>query len=240
MKKPDFLIAGAARCGTSSLHKSLVQHPDISESNYRVPDDNRPGIAENGKEVHFFDTKYKLGSKWYFSLFTGKYNFESTPNYLYDNRCPKRVREILPDCKFIVMLRNPVDRAYSHYRNWKNRSGYRMDDLKNPEHLIVKKGVYIEQLMRWFQYFPKEQFMIIRSEDFYGNPERIIQDVLHWLDIPFVDIKSIYHDPVNRNQRGPNLKNQQIPTHIRTWLRHYYKPYNELLYQFIDRDMGWR
>jgi hypothetical protein len=231
MKKPDFLIIGAARSGTSSLHKSLAKHPNIKASI----------IGGNQKEVHFFDKKYSLGLDWYFKLFNGSHlNFESTPNYLYDKRCPKRIHEALPDCKFIVMLRNPVDRAYSHYRNWKKKEGWNANVLKNQEHMVVKKGIYIEQLMRWFQYFKRDQFMIIRSEDFHGNPERIIQDIFHWLRLPANNIKGIYYDPVNKNQDKPNPKHQQIPSGLRTWLRHYYKPYNELLYQFIGRDMGWK
>lgn len=231
MKKPDFLIIGAARCGTSSLHKSLVNHPKISG----------PNIGGNKKEVHFFDKHYKRGLDWYYNLFRGKdYNFEATPNYIFDARCPKRIYDALPDIKLIVMLRNPVDRAYSHYRNWKVKCQWKKEDIRNPEHIVIQKGIYIEQLMRWFQHYKKEQFMIIRSEDYYGNSRAIIKETLQFLNMPMAEINPIYYDPVNEKQKKPNQQNQIMPTDLRTWMRHFYKPYNELLYQFIDRSMGWK
>lgn len=231
--KPDFLVIGASRSGTSSLHNTLLKHPDLSGPN--LPK------AGNEKEVHFFDKKYSKGFDWYCGLFTGKkMNFESTPNYLYHPACPGRIKKHLPDCKFIVMFRNPIYRTWSHYRNWRKKEGWNINTIRNTDHLIIKKGIYIEQLMRWFQHFPKEQFYIIRSEDFYGNPERIAQDVCRWVGLRDVDLKSVYHDPANEGRKQPNQKEQQIPLSVKAWLRKFYKPYNELLYQFISRNMGWK
>jgi hypothetical protein len=232
MKKPDFLIIGASRCGTSSLHCSLASHPEISG----------PNIGGNKKEVHFFDKKYNLGLKWYYNLFDGEhFNFESTPNYLYDKQCPKRICDALPDIKLIVMLRDPVDRAWSHYINWRMRERWSINILRNSEHEIIKKGIYIEQLLRWLKHIEIERIKIIRSEDFYGNPSLILKKILTWLGLKAsCEVESIYFDPVNEKQSRPNRIKQKTPKETKRWLKSFYKPYNELLYQKINRDMGWK
>ncbi len=232
MNKPDFLIIGASRSGTSSLHRSLEEHPELSG----------PNVGGNKKEVHFFDRKFERGAEWYFDLFKGnKYNFESTPNYLYHKKSPERISKTLPDCKFIIMLRNPINRAWSHFINWKARNNWSIEILKNPEHEVLKKGIYIEQLLRWSKYFRRDRFKIIRSEDFYGNPELIIKETYQWLGLKDgVHIKSIYYDPVNTKQSKPIKEKQAIPKEIRRWLKGFYKPYNEILYQFTKREMGWK
>ena len=105
MKNPDFLILGAQRCGTSSLHHWLSQHPDIW-----LPDE---------KELHFFDLNWHAGPSWYRGMFTddGRVVGEATPIYLFYPNVDDWVHEVAPDCKFIVLLRDPVDRAYSHYHH---------------------------------------------------------------------------------------------------------------------------
>lgn len=228
---PDFIIIGASRSGTSSLFRSLLQHPDLSGP-----------PSGNKKEVHFFDKKYDRGLQWYRAQFRGKkMNCEATPNYLYDKKCPALIAKDLPDCKFIVMLRNPVDRAFSHYRNWKKKHGWTEKTIKNPNHEVINKGVYIIQLKRWHYYIPKERIMIIRSEDFYGNPEKIINDIYAWIGLrPIENLKSIYFDPKNQDANKPNKKNQVMPNNIRVWLRQYYRKYNNQLYEYLGRDMGWQ
>src|SRR5688572_14326389 len=107
---PDFLIVGAMRSGTTSLHKYLQAHPDV--------------FVASGKEVHFFDRRYGRGLDWYRSRFAGvtteRVVGEATPAYMYDENAIARIAHDLPDARLIVVLRNPVDRAYSHY--WRNRS----------------------------------------------------------------------------------------------------------------------
>ena len=113
---PDFLIIGAARSGTTSLYQYLTEHPSII-----------PGV---GKEIYFFDKKFKKGINWYKSFFPTKFSMaiiknkqktkcitgEATPRYLHYPHAPKRIFEFLPKIKLIVLLRNPIDRAYSHYQ----------------------------------------------------------------------------------------------------------------------------
>ena len=113
--KPDFIIIGSEKCGTTSLYEYLKKHPNI--------------IASTGKEVSFFDKNFHRGNGWYKSFFpslltkffkqtfsrTKILTFEATPRYLIHPHAAKRISKLYPNVKLIVLFRNPIDRAYSHY-----------------------------------------------------------------------------------------------------------------------------
>src|SRR2546423_13513556 len=114
---PDFLIIGGQKCGTTSLYYYLIEHPNIA-----------PAVR---KQMHFFDNRFKKGFGWYksnfptifskwYKTFLHKQKFvsgEATPYYLFHPLAASRVHQFLPDVKLIVLLRNPVNRAYSHYNH---------------------------------------------------------------------------------------------------------------------------
>src|SRR5947209_1159841 len=114
---PDFLIIGAQKAGTTSLYRYLAAHPDI--------------VASTRKEVHFFDINFWRGEWWYRSLFPLRRRLqrrpplrnrpaitgEASPYYLFHPFAPERAAQLLPDAKLIVLLRDPVERAWSHYRH---------------------------------------------------------------------------------------------------------------------------
>ena len=123
---PNFMIIGFPKCGTTSLYDYLTQHPQIT-----------PPL---GKEIDFFDRLYERGVNWYRVRFPGKaYNFfkhtasnkkiftgEATPRYVFHPLALQRIKKLIPDSKFIILLRNPIDRAYSHYNmNFQNGYEYR-------------------------------------------------------------------------------------------------------------------
>src|SRR5262245_15946864 len=110
MTLPNFLVIGAQRAGTTLLHRILDLHPAVY-------------MPYRRKEVHYFDWYYDRGPEWYSRFFpTGaearRYRAigEATPDYLFDARAPQRIRALLTDCRFVLSLRNPVDRAFSWYR----------------------------------------------------------------------------------------------------------------------------
>ena len=179
---PDFLIIGAQRCGTTSLWHYLKSHPDIN-------------VARK-KEVHYFDHRYFSKSfDWYMNWFkdlkgvTG----EASPFYIFHPNCSSRIKSKFPDIKLIVLLRNPVDRAYSHYNHEINKlprdrvefKSFReaidleesriegeFEKLLNNERyrsdkLICfaykKRGLYKEQLERWYDLFDTNNILIISN-----------------------------------------------------------------------------
>jgi hypothetical protein len=195
---PDAVIIGAQKCGTTSLYHYLLYHPAV--------------VRPTKKEVHYFDNNYARGLKWYrlhFSRRHGRLNFESSPYYLFHPKVPERLAATVPHAKLIVMLRDPVARAYSHYWHEKRLGhehlsfadaieaederlagestrlseddGYRS---YNHEHYsYVERGRYVEQIERWFQFFARNQFLFVDSERFFVSPAREMARVTAFLGL---------------------------------------------------------
>src|SRR5262245_18320944 len=106
MGNPHFIIIGAQRCGTTSLYNYLIRQLGV--------------IPAAMKEVHFFDLNYQKGNEWYFSQFPelgrDQITGEASPYYIFHPRVPQRIKNLLPSIKLIVLLRNPTNRAFSHYQ----------------------------------------------------------------------------------------------------------------------------
>lgn len=201
--KLNFLIIGTQRGGTTSLHHLLSVHPQIK----------MPVI----KELHFFDQHYYKGLNWYqehFETDAGSLDLlqgEATPSYLYHPLVPERVAKHFPDVKLIVMLRDPVIRAFSQFLMIRKRGRepesdfmealkLEADRLRNLRPMedeqslpsdfsgfyqlsYQKRGLYGEQMQRWLQYFRLDQFHFIKSEEFFDSPERILQPLYAFLGI---------------------------------------------------------
>jgi hypothetical protein len=248
--KPTFLIIGAQKAGTSSLFRYLSQHPGI-----RLP---------QRKELHFFDVRYGNGVEWYEGQFprqglsSGYISGEASPYYLFHPLVPERVYRNYPDIRLIVLLRNPVDRAYSHFQMERSRnkepeeSFMRAVDLEYDriafekqqikEGIInsgdsfrnwsyVSRGLYGEQIARWQQYFPSGQFLFIKSEDFYANTIHELEPVHNFLDIPNVPPVDI--SPVNTNQY-PDL-----PASDRKKLEEYFREDGKRLRKLVGNHFSW-
>jgi len=240
---PNFLIIGAARCGTSSLFSNLLKHPQIRGPNLPL---TRLKIE---KECHFFDKKFRPSTrydiKWYKDCFSDVSAdcvfFEATPNYLFAPKVPELVFRYMPDAKFIVMLRNPVDRAWSHYFHWRNKNREPVEVLRNKNSEYIQKGIYWKQLERWFTFFARKQFLIIRSEDFFTDSKLIITQCFEFLSLKSYDLnrKAItYWDPI-REYLVSRRKYGMPPPRIINWLRNFYAPHNVRLEELLDRKFGW-
>jgi Sulfotransferase domain len=257
---PSFIIIGAQRCGTTSLFNYLIQHPSIKKPFY--------------KEVHFFDNyygAYNLGFGWYRGHFPiNTFGFlktdtqnqrvitgEATPYYMFHPSCPKRIKEALPDVKLIALLRNPAERAYSHYQH-SVREGYetisfkealekekvrlkgeREKILSDPNYYsfnhnrysYLSRGIYINQLQNWRKYFPKEQMLILRSEDLFYDLSSIYNILLEFLGLPEFTIKrQINYNVGHYSPMAPSLRDRLVE---------YFKPHNKKLYEYLARDLEW-
>lgn len=255
---PNFLIIGTQRGGTQSLFEYLMKHKNI--------------FPPWGREAHYFDSYYYWGWKksnykgffptiFYkaFYKYVRKRDFitgESTPYYLFHPLIPKRVFKMMPNIKIIVLLRNPIDRAYSNYNM--NKSKYRenlsFEDAierekrlynRNLEKVVKEKkynlfhqrrsylarGLYVEQLKNWHQYFPKEQFLIIKSEVFYKDPEMVLNKVLKFLNQPKMKLKEY--------NKFHKLKYPKMNENTRKKLIEYFRPYNEALYKYLNINFNW-
>lgn len=204
MKHPNFMCLGSPKCGTTTLYDILKQHDDVYLTTF--------------KEPHFFDikTNYDKGYKWYINEYykgakDHKIVGEFTPSYLVMANVPERIsQDIGTDIKFIVILRNPVDRAYSQYLHSQRDlledlsfeeslevENMRLekyvkneDDVSYVRHSYIKGGLYYELLQNFFKVFDKSQFKVIIFEDeFMNNRSKLVADILSFLGLKEKEMK---------------------------------------------------
>lgn len=208
-KKVNFVIAGTQKGGTSALDAYLREHPEI--------------CMADKKEVHFFDTERHFQEEnvdysAYHSFFRPKASQkllgETTPIYMYWYDAPRRIWQYNPSMKIIIILRNPIDRAYSHWNMERDRNADTLpfwDAIQNEstrcrealpyQHRLysyVDRGFYSEQLRRIWTYFPKNQTLILKSEDLKNNPGETLEKVCRFLDLSCfhtVAIKNVHSRP---------------------------------------------
>ncbi len=279
--KPSFFIVGERKCGTSSLYRYLLEHPNV--------------LPCKVKEPQFF-TQHPLKVWWninqYFQLFPDpedkeeitlnwpeldasgalyqeKINYPVDPNQSYITgeasantfyqAKPARIKRYLPDIKLVVMVRNPVDRAYSHYRMiqrfkeegrlTRKLKGFEADMMEEMNAARTGKktdfigpGMYIEQFKKWTKVFPLEQMFVIRMEDLVNLPteevgankgEEIMTELCKFLELPPFDFGDILK---KRYNVAPVAS---FPMHFRSDLAWFYRPYNLVLEDFLGRPLKW-
>ncbi len=244
---PDFLIIGAQKCGTTYLYDKLVEHPQIA-----------PALT---KEVHFFDNGYSKGAKWYQGYFpapqNGDITGEASPYYIFHPHAAQRIKKTLPHAKLILLLRNPVNRAYSHYHH-EIRMGHEsvsfetalareeerltgeLDKMRHNEHYYSYnhqhyayrlKGIYADQLQPWFDLFPREQLMVIQSETFYQNSPTVMGQVTNFLGLLSWDGWQF--------GKPKSAGYAKLDPVLRHSLSTYYTRHNRRLYDLLGVDFGW-
>jgi hypothetical protein len=245
---PDFVIIGTQRGGTTSLHSYLGAHPQVS--------------TPSTKELHFITDTYERGLDWYLGQFPpglppGTLTGEATPYALFHPLAPRRLREIAPEAKLIVLLRNPVDRAYSHYLLERARGDETLEfsaalDLEqqrlgneearllceptyrseaHKHYSYTARGDYLPQLTRWFEYFPRKQVLVVRSEDLYQRSAETYARVAEFLGIePELPVPFTAHN----QSSGPPLDPE-----IRGRLARHFAPMNARLPDLLGWDPDW-
>ena len=250
---PDFIIIGTARSGSTSLYYNICQHPCVLSAAY--------------DELGYFDSNFHLGLNWYRSLFPTLFSKwivkqkkqfaitgEDTPFYIWNPLVAKRILKILPKIKLIVVLRNPVDRAYSNYHlgiragsenlSFEDAIQIELKKLNEInaefEHNVEKytiprsyiaKGFYADQLKIWLELFSSEQLMIVSTEDLESNPQKTLDRIYNFLKIP----KN--HRLIKEKQKiaaYPKMKNK-----TREFLIDLYKKNNAELFTMIGQKFDW-
>lgn len=192
-KTPDFLIIGAQKGGTSSLFYYFKFHPSVK----------RP----IKKEIHYFNINFDKGLNWYKAHFPFKSNNkitgEASPDYIYHPGTPQRVKALNPEMKLILLVRDPIQRAYSAYQMNKRMGidprktfedaiqfelNHRIEEkmeynYERHNYFYLDRGLYAKQLENWTKVFDKDQLLVIPSKEFFVNTAAIMQRIFRFLKI---------------------------------------------------------
>lgn len=248
-RRVDFLIVGAQRAGTTALATLLARRPDI--------------CLMPGKEAHLFDrdaihAESRLQEfRPYHDLFAnyrpGQIVGEATPTYMFFPDVAARIRDYNPEMKLIVLLRNPADRAYSHYILERRRGRERLPfwlairlerrRLRRGQrrgsrnalvhHTYVRRGQYRHQMERLLEHFPSEQVRVVLNEDLAENPAEVLQTICCFLGAR--EAEPIEAERVFEQTYAP------MGRFSRAYLRRRYRKDVEWLEQFLGRDLpAWR
>lgn len=245
---PDFLIVGAQKAGTTALYAYLRWHPAITGPSW--------------KEVSYFDRHYRRGASWYRGHFPiragGRLVGEASPGYLFHPLAPERVRATVPEAKLIALLRDPVDRALSHYhhevalgreplsfeeaieaepvrtRGEEQQLAREPGYFSHPwwDYTYLARGRYAEQLERWLAVFPREQLLVVPSEELAADPGQIYARVLEFLGAPRHELASY--------PRVYEQEYAELRAETRRSLAEYFAEPNRRLYELLGRDFGWQ
>ena len=191
---PNLICPGAPKAGTTTLYRVLGMHPDVHVSRY--------------KEIYYFgnDTNYNKGTDWYEKQFKGysgqKYAADVTPFYLESEKAPGRIMETLgTEVKFIIMLRNPMERAFSQYlmqvREKRHPESFTklLREMKSEkEKSIIRNGFYYRNISRYMEIFPSRNFHFILTEDLKTDMGKAASGLFSFLDIADIQIDNITAD----------------------------------------------
>ncbi len=249
---PDFINIGASKCGTTSLYHFLIQHPNV-----------HPAITKELNYFIWYPTAYYRANfptvfKKYFEKKIGNRSFvtgEATPLYMFYPSIAKKIQKMNPKIKLIVLLRNPIDRAFSQYSEH-FKLGYHnsltfdevikkelniIEKIKNFEDekfmrknifkLNLSRGIYFEQLKKWMAVIPKDQFLILKTEEFNVDKQKIMNQVFNFLKLPKYSINILKKHNVG--------KYTSMNSSTRKFLIDFFKPHNKRLYKFLKRDFDW-
>jgi hypothetical protein len=256
---PDFLIAGFNRSGTHSLFEYMNQHPNIKNANRR--------------EIHYFTLSYWRGLNWYKSYFPTKIykkqfenkskskllTGEATPHYIFHPLAIKRIKQVIPNVKLIIILRNPIDNVYSHYQYYKIRGVeknsfeevikedkqrfeilehlYNFDQVKEHSFKKVKMpyvsyATYVNYIKRLLEIFPRKQILFIKNTDLNENPQIVLKNIFDFLEIRQYKVKDLKKRNIG--------KYEKMKSETRHELSEYFKPYNKELEELLEMTFDWK
>jgi Sulfotransferase domain len=243
---PNFLILGAQKAGTTALYAYLRWHPQVTGPSF--------------KEVSFFDRHYARGERWYRAHFPARRREaigEASPSYLLHPLAPERVAGVLPDARLIALLRNPVDRAFSHYQHEValGREPLSFEDalaaederlrgevermLRDPTYFshawwnytYAARGRYAEQLERWYAAFPRERLLVLLTEELAQDPGATYRRVLDFLGLE--------RHALDAYPRIFEREYEQMHTDTRAELEASFAESNRRLQTLLGHDLPW-
>ena len=257
---PDFIIAGAQRCGTTSLFRALAKHPAMMSN------------VLDAKGVHYFDTDYHRGLPWYLSHFPSQADRdalasrigqqpvvgEASPYYLFHPAGPERMAHAIPQVKLVVLLRDPVKRAVSHHLHMVWEGHEKVEDIdkaldleaerlngieqklladpslvsRDHQHFsYMARGHYVDQLERLFAHFDRERVLVMATETLTGDSEASLRKIQEFLGLE--------PDPeINLGKRNASARFEPRSETLER-LRKEFVESNRRLAELVDLDVPW-
>jgi Sulfotransferase domain len=253
---PDFVIFGAAKCGTTALYDYLGAHPLV--------------VACPTKEIHYADRPHNAakGERWYRSWFPRRATLvrvgreqgdttarcgEATPNYLAWSGAAAELARVVPGVRLVALLREPGDRAWSHYRKTHRpdpdpAAFLEMVQREADDHLahglqptadvrqvrqgFLRQGHYADELAEWYAAFDAEQILLVRSEDMFADPAAAYTRVCHHIGLPDAALPSF----AVVNETGVK---RDLPPEARAWLDDHFAEPNHRLTELTDGAIVW-
>lgn len=256
--QPSFVIVGTQKGGTTILYSLLVEHPQI--------------LASARKEVQYFSLNFEKGAKWYGAQFPSKgavqqlasrlgkpvITGEASPYYMFHPHATRRLAETLPNAKIIMILRDPVKRAVSHYHHNRARNaeplpfadaieqeasriGPELDRMLKDEHYqsdayrnfsYFARGNYAPQLKRVFDHFSRDQVLVLKSEELKSDTIKVYNQVCGFLGVdPF--------KPPLQVRANEGKYNDPIDPKVLETLAERYQPHQKELQELLGANYGW-
>ena len=247
---PDFLVLGAQKAGTTALYEYLRRHPQISGPSWKEVSffDRHWARGESWYRGNFPNV----------ARTRGKHVGEASPSYVFHPLAPQRVEEVVPEARLIVLVRNPVDRALSQYNHevalgreplpFEEALDAEEERLRGEQermaadpryfsrewwsHTYKARGRYAEQVERWLAVFPREQLLVLPSDDLGSDPARAHAQVLEFLGASPQRLDS--YPRVYEREYEP------MKPETRERLAAEFEEPNRRLYELLGRDLGWR
>jgi hypothetical protein len=258
---PDVLLIGASKCGTSSLAAHLSSHPDCMPPFFkevRYFDSSRIPVADlDGYRAHFPTVAHRKARE----LVSGRrvWTGDFSPTYYDHPHAPRRVFEVLgPHVKLIMMVRNPIDRAFSQYRFQKGIGNEREVHFEKALELeesrvageaekqradesyfslplnkygYVTRSMYLQYIRNWHQYYDPSQLLIVRFEDFKRTPQLVFDGVCDFIGSPRCRIGNEIHNV--------SKVREEMSTGTRARLVDVFRAHNEEMSDYLARDIDW-
>ncbi len=245
MESDHIIILGAQKCGTSTLFKTLISHAEIAPPIH-------PFSGNVVKEVGFFDLMWHRGFDWYASFFpsNARFTIDASPNYLCNPDALQRIGRVFPAAKFIVSLRNPVERAISqhnHYQqmmpetrdwDWRVPGESFQQNVEAEFHSpmedwsgILKRGLYVQQLQYLTQHINRQNLLILAMENWTRDPESTLHTLCDFLQVPLaIDELLLAHQRQDK---------ASVPEGTIDQLERYYEQPNRKLFQWLGYQIDW-
>jgi hypothetical protein len=250
---PQFIIIGAMKAGTTSLYAYLTEHQQIERA--------------LTKEVHFFDHHYARGVAWYRANFplieelgSDRITGEASPHYLVHPHAAERIAKVTPDVRLLALLRNPVDRAISHYYHQVSRGREKLsimdafdaeeqrlevsenrlgrpladDGILRARFAYKRRGIYADDLARYRKHFSDAQCLVLSSEAFFADPADTLAKVFAYLEVD-----SSHSVNILRPKMVGRYRRDDVPAAAYDYLKAYFKPHNERLFELLGYELDW-